>query len=155
MCKCNHRHSPSKRAGSWKAVKEFWDYSYKKKKDLRCADCEELLKIPKSYYITTYVSSFLCPILICAITHIILLNEKTFSDVGIMALCIFLVSCISAILFFRLLPALALSFGKWELVPSLESDYASRKSQKMETEYSVKFVMYIFGIVIGVLILIA
>ena len=34
MCKCNHRHSPSKRAGSWKAVKEFWDYSYKKKERL-------------------------------------------------------------------------------------------------------------------------
>lgn len=155
MCKCNHRHSPSKRAGSWKAVKEFWDYSYKKKKDLRCADCGEFLKTPKSYYVITYISSFLCPVLICAITHIILQNKKIFSNAGTIVLCIFLESCISAILFFRLLPALALSFGKWVLVPSLESDYASRKSPKIETEYSVKFVMYIFGIVIGVLILIA
>ena len=156
MCECNHRHSPSKRAGSWQAVKEFWEpINYSQEKEWHCATCGLLIEKPKAYNKVAYLQIFFIPVLYCLCTKIIALLAKVFPSIVVMATCNIAALYLILMLGFRLFPAIVLSFGKWTLAIPNQDDGHILKTDKEKNESFIKLKMLLFGLTFGAIILFA
>ena len=150
MGRCDHRHSPSRRAAGWRAAREFWeDADCAQEKDWHCATCGIPIQEPKVYHVGMCKFPFFTPVLYCVCTKAIARLGNVFPSVIVMVACNLTALYLDKMLTFRLLPALLLSYGKWTPVIQKQGDEPSLRKKNGKRELIIKIAMLLMGMVCG------